>query len=92
MAFRKITGLLVAASLAIWAATPAQADYWRHYNYIRSGGPAFTVAGSAAGLILDAAIVWNTQCRELTGQEAFVSFVIPFGGLLFGHQDNRCHK
>jgi hypothetical protein len=91
MSLRKITGLVVAASIAVWAATPAEA-HGGEWHLIRAAWPATTVIGGAAAILFDAAIIWNTQCREMTSQEAVVSFVIPFGNLIFHHEDNRCHK
>jgi hypothetical protein len=42
-------------------------------------------------VILNAAIVGKTQCRELTFQEAWLSVVLPFIGIGLDQHNNKCH-
>jgi len=94
MSKRKIIG--VAAAAAMTAATIVPAD--AHYCYRPSFGhgaspwPAFYVIGGAASVILNAAIVWNTQCRELSSSEAAASFFLPGVGIAFDAHANKCKK
>jgi hypothetical protein len=46
-----------------------------------SPAPAVGIIIGAASVILNAIIVWNTQCRELTGQEAAASAFLPLLGI-----------
>ena len=46
--------------------------------------------GSVVSVILNAAIVSKTQCRELTQQEAWSSAFLPFIGILFNQNNNMC--
>jgi len=39
----------------------------------------------------NAAIVSQTQCRELTLQEAYSSFFLPFIGIVFDQHNDHCH-
>ena len=52
--------------------------------------PAIAVMVGAAGVMLNAAIVWNTQCRELTSQEAMTSAFLPLIGIAFNAQASKC--
>ncbi|HVX98938.1 MAG TPA: hypothetical protein VHA55_04010 [Pseudorhodoplanes sp.] len=45
---------------------------------------------SAFSVILNGLIVSQTQCRELTQQEAFASLGLPFIGWAFNTQNNKC--
>jgi hypothetical protein len=62
------------------------------------GGPspwwAFGPMLGAASVILNAAVVSNHQCRELTLNEALTSFALPFIGMLFNENSSQCggHK
>jgi len=35
--------------------------------------------------------VWNTQCRELTSQEAMTSAFLPLIGIALDAQASKCH-
>jgi hypothetical protein len=51
------------------------------------------VIGLIAGVVsvmLNAAIVWHTQCRELTTQEAISSSFLPLVGMAFNQNANKC--
>jgi hypothetical protein len=67
-------------------------------HHVRAGGhysspwAAFAIIGGAASTILNAAIVWNTQCRELTSDEAMNSAFMPLVGIAFDDQDNKCKR
>jgi hypothetical protein len=52
--------------------------------------PAIVVMVGAAGVMLNAAIVWNTQCRELTTQEAVTSAFLPLIGIAFDAHASKC--
>jgi hypothetical protein len=52
--------------------------------------PAIAVMVGVAGVMLNAAIVWNTQCRELTSQEAMTSAFLPLIGIAFNAQASKC--
>jgi hypothetical protein len=45
---------------------------------------------SATSVILNAIIVSNSQCRELTRQEALSSNLLPFIGIAFNQHNNKC--
>jgi len=47
-------------------------------------------AASVVSVIVNAAIVGKTQCRELTQQEAWSSVFLPFIGYLWNQQNNQC--
>ena len=53
--------------------------------------PVIVVFASTASVMLNAAIVWNTQCRELTSQEALTSAFLPLVGIAFDAQASKCH-
>jgi hypothetical protein len=101
MSKRKIIGVVAAAAMTAAAIAPANATYYGYYchpKHFVAGGhyaspwPAFFVIGGAASVILNAAIVWNTQCRELSSQEAATSFFLPGVGIAFDAQTNKCNK
>ena len=54
--------------------------------------PAVVVIVGVVGVLANAAYVWNTQCRELSSQEAWVSTFLPFIGMAFDAQASKCHK
>ena len=41
--------------------------------------------------MLDAGVVWKTQCRELTSEEAMTAFSLPLVSLALIEQHNKCH-
>ena len=45
----------------------------------------------AVSVILNGIIVSQTQCRELTSQEAATSIFLPFVGMAFNQNHNKCH-
>jgi len=53
--------------------------------------PVFVLFGGVASVILNSAIVWKTQCRELTLQEAQTSTFLPLIGIFFDKQASLCH-
>ena len=44
--------------------------------------PAVTVIVGVVGVMVNAIYIWNTQCRELTNQEAMTSTFLPFIGMV----------
>ena len=52
--------------------------------------PVVAVIVGAASVILNSAIVWNTQCRELTSGEAMTSAFLPFIGIALDAQASKC--
>jgi hypothetical protein len=51
---------------------------------------AILVGAGAGSVILNAIIVSNTQCRELTQQETILSIFLPFLGIAMDQQINKC--
>ena len=94
MSKRKIIGVAAAAAMAAATIAPANANYYCHppVTHGASPWPAFFIIGGAASVILNAAIVWNSQCRELSSQEAATSFFLPGVGIAFDAQANKCKK
>ena len=96
MSMRNIVGAALAASVLAWTTSPAQATFLSvHHSHgwnAWRAWPAFYVMGGTASVMLDAAIVWNTQCRELTGGEAMASFFLPVVGFVFDQNDNKCKR
>ena len=52
--------------------------------------PVIAVFGGTAGVMLNAAYVWNTQCRELTSNEAMTSTFLPVVGMAFNAKASKC--
>ncbi len=102
MSVRNIVGAVAAATIATSAVSPAFAfpfHFHHHHHFfhhfVGGGGhfnpwPAFLIIGAVASVELDAAIVWHTQCRELTSQEAMTAFFLPVVGIAFDEKDNKC--
>jgi hypothetical protein len=53
--------------------------------------PAVTVIVGVVGVMVNAAWIWRTQCRELSSQEAITSTFLPFIGMVFDAQASQCH-
>ncbi len=53
--------------------------------------PVIVLGAGVMSLILNAAIVSQTQCRELMLQEAYSSFFLPFIGIAFDQHNDHCH-
>jgi len=98
MSKRKIIGVAAAVAMTVAAIAPANASGYEWYchrplaTHGASPWPAFFIIGGAASVILNAAIVWNSQCRELSSQEAASSFFLPGVGIAFDVQANKCKK
>jgi len=45
----------------------------------------------ALSAIVNGIVVGQTQCRELTQQEAAASIFLPFIGMLFNQNNSKCH-
>ena len=105
MRLRNIVAAVAAVSMVASAASPAFANpgkgswwWWcqhHHHHLIGHTGhfnawPAFFIIGAAASVELNAVIVWNAQCRELTSQEAFTSAFLPILGVALNDRDNKC--
>jgi hypothetical protein len=54
--------------------------------------PVVVVFVGTFSVMLNAAIVWNTQCRELTSQEAMTSAFLPLVGIALDAQASKCHR
>jgi hypothetical protein len=52
--------------------------------------PVVVVFVGTVSVMLNAAIVWNTQCRELTSQEAMTSAFLPLIGIALEAQASKC--
>ena len=52
--------------------------------------PVIVIGAGVISVMLNALIVSNTQCRELTNEEAISSVFLPFLGIAFNKQMNHC--
>jgi len=52
--------------------------------------PAFAVIIGTSSVILNAIYIWNSQCRELSRQEAMTSAFLPLIGIAFDVQASKC--
>ena len=62
--------------------------------YAHSMGTPWAVIGvgaAAVSVIVNGIIISQTQCRELTQQEAFASIFLPFLGMAFDEHHSHCH-
>ncbi|MGD0561992.1 MAG: hypothetical protein ABSA66_02795 [Roseiarcus sp.] len=75
------TAFATAAPVIIPCPTPHTPSPW----------PVVAVLVGTASVMLNAAIVWNTQCRELTSQEAMTSAFLPLIGIALDAQASKCH-
>jgi hypothetical protein len=50
----------------------------------------FAVVAGAASIMLNAAIVWNTQCRQLSLDEAMTLAFLPLIGIAFDQHASKC--
>jgi hypothetical protein len=53
--------------------------------------PVIAIGAGVVSIIINGIIVAQTQCRELTSNEAMASFFLPFLGMAFNQQHNLCH-
>ncbi len=53
--------------------------------------PVVVVFVGVASVIVNAAYIWNTQCRELTSDEAMTSTFLPFVGIALDKNASKCH-
>jgi len=53
--------------------------------------PVIILGAGVVSLILNAAIVSQTQCRELLQQEALTSLFLPFFGIALNQHIDHCH-
>ena len=61
------------------------------HSHSGSPWPAFAIMIGASSVILNAIYVWHSQCRELSSDEAVTSAFLPFLGIAFDAQANKCH-
>jgi hypothetical protein len=59
-------------------------------SHTPSPWPAVTVIVGVVGVMVNAAWIWRTQCRELSNQEAVTSTFLPFIGMAFDAQASKC--
>ncbi|THD42836.1 MAG: hypothetical protein E7774_14370 [Bradyrhizobium sp.] len=52
--------------------------------------PAIAIMVGAVSVIVNAAYIWNSQCRELSSEEAMTSTFLPFLGIAFDAQASKC--
>jgi hypothetical protein len=50
------------------------------------------LAFSVVSVMVNAAVIGHTQCREMTVQEAWTSALLPFAGMLFNQQHSQCGR
>ena len=60
-------------------------------GHVGSPWPAVTVIVGVVGVMVNAIYIWNTQCRELTSQEAMTSAFLPLIGIALDAQASKCH-
>ena len=89
MKIRKQVAVLAIAALAF--TTPSIVPANAHGSAWASPWPAVAVLVGTVSVMLNAAIVWNTQCRELTSAEAMTSTFLPFIGIALNAQTSKCH-
>jgi len=53
--------------------------------------PVIVIGAGVVSVILNGIIVAQTQCRELTSNEAMASIFLPFLGMAFNQRHNLCH-
>ena len=53
--------------------------------------PVIGIALGTVSVIVNSIIIANTQCRQLTQQEAFASIFLPFIGMAMNGHHNHCH-
>lgn len=53
--------------------------------------PVIVIAAGVVSVIINGIIVAQTQCRELTANEAMMSIFLPFLGIAFNKVNNLCH-
>jgi hypothetical protein len=75
------TAFALPAPVAPCPAPPAAAHPW---GLLAIGLGAFSV-------IINGIVISQTQCRELTSQEAAASIFLPFVGMAFNGKHNKCH-
>ncbi len=61
-------------------------------SHAPSPWPAVAIIIGTASVMLNAAIVWNTQCRELTSQEAMTSAFLPLVGIALDAHASKCRR
>src|SRR5271163_4117783 len=54
--------------------------------------PVVGIMLGTVSVMVNAIIVGRTQCRELTQQEAWSSIFLPFVGMFFNQNNNKCHR
>jgi hypothetical protein len=89
MKIRKQVAVLAIAALAF--STPSIVPADAHGSAWASPWPAVAAFVGVAGVITNAIYIWNTQCRELSSQEAVTSTFLPFIGMAFDAQASKCH-
>lgn len=95
MTLRKAIAIITLAAAFAWAPAAHAVQ-----NHVMSAGvasqsspwPVLVVGLSATSVILNGAIVGQTQCRELTQQEATASIFLPFFGMAFNAHHNMCPR
>jgi len=45
---------------------------------------------SVVSVMVNAVVIGQSQCREMTVQEAWTSAMLPFAGMPFNEQNNQC--
>ena len=53
--------------------------------------PVIVIGAGVVSVIINSIIVAQTQCRELTSNEAWTSIFLPFLGIAFNKVNNLCH-
>jgi hypothetical protein len=53
--------------------------------------PVIVLLVGTVSVMLNAAIVWSTQCRELSSEEAMTSAFLPLIGIALDAKASQCH-
>ena len=99
MRFNKIIALAVASSLFTAAAVqPTLAQpvvVAKGHAVVHPTFAFYSIFASVISVMVDAAYVYNTQCRELTSEEAMMALALPGVGLAINAAKpvaNKCVK
>jgi hypothetical protein len=56
-----------------------------------TSAPVIVLLVGTVSVMLNAAIVWSTQCRELSSEEAMTSAFLPLIGIALDAKASQCH-
>ena len=53
---------------------------------------AIAFGAGVVSVMVNAAVIGQTQCREMTVEEAWTAAMLPFAGMLFNRQNSQCSR